>query len=221
MMQRDGDVRSVAALGEPVRRDLYRYVVGRRTPVSRDEAAAGLGIARHVAKFHLDRLVADGLLDTEYRRPPGRTGPGAGRPSKLYLRARRDIAVSLPQRRYDLAGMVLAEAASTARTGVAMDTALRSAATGLGRSLAAASDAGADVAEVLAEYGYEPQVQPDRTILLNCPFHQLAQDYTEVVCGLNLDLIRGLLRGRKVSDVRARLDPGPDRCCVVLTAPGS
>src|SRR4051794_35344309 len=92
------DVASVAALGEPVRRDLYRYVVTQHDPVSREAAAAATGVAHHVAKFNLDRLVAEGLLDVEYSRPPGRGGPGAGRPAKLYRRAARDISVSLPER---------------------------------------------------------------------------------------------------------------------------
>ena len=61
-----------AALAEPVRRDLYLYVVGQPEPVSRDQAAAGVGVPRHTAKFHLDRLVEEGLLDTEFRRLSGR-----------------------------------------------------------------------------------------------------------------------------------------------------
>src|SRR5665213_1103563 len=98
----DLQVSSVAALGEPVRRALYRYVVEQGKPVSRDEAAAGVGVARHVAKFHLDRLEEDGLLEAEFSRPPGRrAGPGAGRPSKLYRRSSHELSVSLPERQYD------------------------------------------------------------------------------------------------------------------------
>src|SRR3569833_1547391 len=104
------DVASLAALSEPVRRALYRFVVAQDRPVSRENAAAGVGVPHHVAKFTLDRLVADGLLDVEYRRPPGRSGPGAGRPTKLYRRAARRFAVSLPERHYDVVGRILAEA---------------------------------------------------------------------------------------------------------------
>ena len=70
----DAQVARVAALGEPVRRSLYRFVVAQPDAVSREQAAAGVGVAHHVAKFHLDRLESDGLLEVEYRRPPGR-GP--------------------------------------------------------------------------------------------------------------------------------------------------
>src|SRR5439155_9153327 len=104
----DTQVAGVAALGDPVRRALYRYVVAQPGPVSRDQAAVGVGVPHHVAKFHLDKLEADGLLEVEFSRPPGRGGPGAGRPAKLYRRASREVAVSLPERRYDLAGRVMA-----------------------------------------------------------------------------------------------------------------
>jgi predicted ArsR family transcriptional regulator len=103
-------VTSIAALAEPVRRDLYQFVASQTEPVSRERAAAGVGVAQHVAKFHLDKLVDDELLEFEFRRPPGRQGPGAGRPSKVYHRSAREVAVSLPERHYELAGRLLAEA---------------------------------------------------------------------------------------------------------------
>src|SRR3954452_14917889 len=120
----DERLRRLAALGEPLRRALYCHVVAQSTPVSRDQAAAGIGVARHVAKFHLDKLAEDGLLATEYQRPPGRTGPGAGRPAKVYRRADYEIAVSLPERRYDLAAHVMADAiaASTGSGAPVRDT---------------------------------------------------------------------------------------------------
>jgi predicted ArsR family transcriptional regulator len=68
----DAQVTGIAALGEPIRRALYRYVVAQAAPVNRDQAAEGAGVARHVAKFHLDKLVEDGLLDVTYARPTGR-----------------------------------------------------------------------------------------------------------------------------------------------------
>ena len=86
----EAGVAAVAALAEPARRALYAFVSGQDEPVSREQAAAGAGVARHVAKFHLDKLVEDGLLDFEFRRPPGRRGPGAGRPAKVYRRSERE-----------------------------------------------------------------------------------------------------------------------------------
>ena len=100
----------LAPLADPVRRSLYGFVVAQPEPVDRDAAAAGVGIGRPLAAFHLDRLAAAGLLEVEYHRRSGRTGPGAGRPAKFYRRARgRETSVSLPPRRYDDLAEILAE----------------------------------------------------------------------------------------------------------------
>jgi predicted ArsR family transcriptional regulator len=217
------DVASVAALSEPVRRDLYRYVVAQDRPVSREAAAAGVGVAHHVAKFNLDKLVTDGLLEVEYARPSGRSGPGAGRPAKLYRRAARDISVQLPERRYDLAGQVLAEAITIAgRDGVPVGDALRTAARAAGHRLGGATrgarHAGAAeaVSDILDRVGYEPRAATGGLILANCPFHHLAKQYRQLVCGMNLDLIDGLLDTFCPGELGARLDPAPDRCCVTI-----
>jgi predicted ArsR family transcriptional regulator len=215
------DVASIAALSEPVRRALYRHVVMQDRPVSREDAAAGVGVPHHVAKFNLDKLVADGLLDVEYRRPPGRTGPGAGRPAKLYRRAARDIAVSLPERHYDLAGEVLAEAITIAtRNDLPVSDALHTVARNVGNRMGGTAEPGADpgqaIGDVLARQGYEPRRTADGIVLANCPFHSLAQHYTDLVCGMNLDLIDGLLDRLDPGRMTAHLDPGPGRCCVTI-----
>src|SRR5919112_5469764 len=104
------DVAAVAALAEPTRRRVYDHVVRQPAPVDRDEVAAVVGLPRTTAAFHLDRLAQCGLLDVHFERRSGRTGPGAGRPSKLYRRADAAVAVSIPERHYDLAGDLLAGA---------------------------------------------------------------------------------------------------------------
>src|SRR5215207_9909862 len=96
------DIEAVALLGEPARRALYDAVIDGNRPLSRDQAAKAAGVSRALAAFHLDKLVAAGLLDVEYRRLTGRTGPGAGRPSKLYRRGSREVGVSLPERHYEV-----------------------------------------------------------------------------------------------------------------------
>lgn len=223
----DRQVASVAALGEPVRRELYRYVVAQPEPVSREQAAAGVGVAHHVAKFHLDKLEEDGLLDVEYRRPPGRSGPGAGRPAKLYRRSARRIMVSLPEHRYDLAGRVLAEAVTVAqRSGRPVETVVTEAAYAAGRALGEqgrAAAAGANRGDrveaaraVLTVGGYEPRVEAGRIVLANCPFHALAESYPELMCGINVDLVNGMLDALPATGLRATLDPAPGRCCVTV-----
>ena len=225
-------VNGVGALAEPARRALYLYVVAQPEPVSRDQAAAGAGLPRHTAKFHLDKLVADGLLDIEYRRLSGRRGPGAGRPTKLYRRSSRQVTVTLPPRHYDLAGQILARAVEdAARDGVPVLQAVQRAAVDAGHRLGAAQrprddgsavldDAAAldGVAAVLAAHGYEPRVQGDRVVLANCPFHALAREHAALVCGMNLQLITALLDELGRRNVLAGLDPAPQRCCVTLTS---
>ena len=224
----DDRLARIAALGEPIRRALYRYVVSQREPVGRDQAAEAVQVARHTAKFHLDRLEADGLLESEYSRPAGRRGPGAGRPAKRYRRAAHELAVSLPGRRYDIAGRVLARAiTASGQTGAPVAESVREAARSEGRALGASATAQcADdpsteaavqaVLGVLADYGYEPHPAEASVELVNCPFHALAEENRGLVCGMNLDLISGLLDECPRSGLCARLDPAPDRCCVVL-----
>ncbi len=215
-------VSGVSALAEPVRRRLYLYVVAQPDAVGRDEAATEVGVARHTAKFHLDRLVEDGLLTTEFRRLSGREGPGAGRPAKLYRRAARDVSVSLPERRYDLAGQLLAAALEAAEeTGEPPSAALDRLASLEGRRLAEAAagrgvPARAAALAVLEEHGFEPRVEDDEVALVNCPFHTLAQQHTGLVCGMNLRLLEGVLDGLPGTGLVARLAPEAGSCCVRL-----
>ena len=222
-------VSRLAALAEPVRRDLFRYVVEQSDPVSRDQASEGVGVARHTAKFHLDKLVEEGLLDTEFRRLSGRTGPGAGRPTKLYRRSGREVSVTVPDRRYDLAGRLMAGAIERAAAdGSDVVSALHRAAAEHGATLgrlareAAAPRAGRAarldaVRATLAEHGYQPRAADGVVTLANCPFHALAQEHTDLVCGMNLALVTELAEQAAGPDLATRLDPAPGRCCVILT----
>jgi predicted ArsR family transcriptional regulator len=208
----------IGALAEPVRRDLYRYVVAQPGPVSREQAAAGVGAALHTVKFHLDKLVDAGLLDVEFRRLTGRTGPGAGRPAKLYKRAAGELAVSLPQRRYDLAGRILAAAVDRATDGsVPLDDAVRTAARDAGTRAGAAA---ADLTDALVAQGFEPRAEQGQVVLTNCPFDALAREHTTLVCGLNEEFVGGLLEGVGCAGWRACLEPEEGLCCVRLRAAG-
>ena len=202
-------IAALSALDDPVRRRLYKHVSGATEPVGRDAAAAAAGVTRSLAAYHLDRLAAEGLLEVAYERRSGRSGPGAGRPAKVYARAEREFSASAPPRDYGLAARLLAEAAARDRGGAA-GSAQRDAAGRLGRE--AAGEPG-DVVQLLAARGYEPYDDDGVLRLRNCPFHAAARQHPEVVCDMNLALLRGLLDGR---DVEAVLEPGPGRCCVAL-----
>ncbi|MHA6793917.1 helix-turn-helix transcriptional regulator [Pseudonocardia bannensis] len=227
MQECEGDqVAAVAALDEPTRRRLYDYVVRQPGPVSRDEAATALELPRTTAAFHLDRLADQRLLDVVFERRTGRTGPGAGRPAKLYRRATCEITVSLPERRYDLAGQLLAATVEDAdRSGVSPRAVLDRRAYELGaqlaqsaRAAAGGQDGRATAWRVLEAYGYEPRAHDSDVALGNCPFHALVRQHTELVCGMNLRVLTGLLDGLAPTGLGARLDPASGRCCVKLEA---
>jgi predicted ArsR family transcriptional regulator len=185
-------IAALAALDDPTRRAAFDLVAHSATPVSRDAAAEALGISRRAAAFHLDRLAAQGLLAVEYRRPPGRSGPGAGRPAKLYRRIEDEIAVSVPSRQYDLvAGVLAAAAAESIDTGTAVQDLLDQTAYQTGRTIGAAAGT---LLTALEDAGYDPRGDdPDGALILaNCPFHRLARQFTALVCGMNLQLLRGV-----------------------------
>ena len=225
--RRGGEIASISALDDPIRLKLYTFVIEASEWVNRDQAALGLGIARHVVKFNLDKLEEDGLLEVEYKRPSGRQGPGAGRPSKYYRRSPREISVSLPERHYDFAGSLLARAIVESKDiGTSIVEALHKSACIAGKSIAKEvadrvgptpdeSRVDEGIIEVLKERGYEPKSDPRGISLLNCPFHSLAQEYTSLVCGMNEDLIGSLLEDLP-TQLHALLQPEAGHCCVRL-----
>jgi predicted ArsR family transcriptional regulator len=188
--------------------------------------------------YHLDKLVEAGLLTATYQRPPGRSGPGAGRPAKLYTRSDRVFAVTVPPREYELAARLLVQAVEADASGHSR-TVLLEAARRLGAELVLAGGrdgelaghGGADLGQnadrgqnaglerTLAGHGYEPGRGEDGVIRLrNCPFHQLAEHHREVVCGMNLGLIEGVMAGLGTQGLRPVLDPRPGHCCVAIGA---
>jgi predicted ArsR family transcriptional regulator len=225
-------IRRVAALDEPLRRRIFELVRRSRRALTRADIAGELGISRKLAAFHLDKLLARGLLKTHFARPPGRSGPGAGRSAKFYEPADVEIEITIPERRYDMAGALLAEAVRTEAPGErARDAALRVSrerghalgeqvrgerklrSLGPERTLAVAK-------EVLEEQGYEPYTDERRIVALrNCPFHALAQQSRDLMCGMNQAYIDGVLRGLGNDSVEAVLECKPGDCCVTLRAP--
>ncbi len=223
------DLDAIGALAEPSRRALYDYVTGRRAWVSREEAADAVGLQRAIAAHHLDRLAADGLLEVDYQRQGARSGPGAGRPAKVYRRSPGERRVSLPPRRYDLAGRLLAEAADRSRTaGTPIEQAIDRAARDEGRRIGAEARLAlgrhtgraarrARILDQLRLRGFEPEAQDDGGIVLhNCPFHLLAAEHTELICGMNVCMLDAALAELGDTGLDARLEPEADHCCVRL-----
>jgi predicted ArsR family transcriptional regulator len=205
------DLDALASLTDRVRRQAYQVVADGTGPVGRDEVADALGVGRTLAAFHLDKLVGAGLLEVSYARRSGRTGPGAGRPAKLYRVAAAEHAVSVPPRAYRSAAELLAEAVEQAGA----EQTLYNVAQKHGRRIPPC----ADVTEVLAGQGYAPVADgPDRIELRNCPFHRLAEQFPPVICGMNLAMVTGLLAGAGLDGAwAARMDAAPGRCCVTVS----
>lgn len=217
---------SLGMLADDLRRRMYLFIRNRGRPVGRDEAADAVGISRTLAAFHLDKLVEKGLLKADYMRLSGRRGPGAGRPSKVYEPTKAEVAVSIPSRSYDFAGRVLLKALVLQSGNSASDAVRRAA---FDEGLEVGRDArrahklrGPNarkilqlVRRVLEDHGYEPYRDEDGALRLrNCPYHALAQESVELVCGMNRAFIAGILEGLGNTSIVADLDPRPGECCV-------
>ena len=212
------DVASISSLDDPVRSAVYFYVAGAVDDVSRDEAAHAVGVSRRVAAFHLDRLVRDGWLDVTFRRLGQRTGPGAGRTSKLYRRSAQRASVSVPARNYELMTRLLTSAVRRARGSTAlreMEPGAREFGAKVGGSIQPQSLSG--MLARLADEGFEPVVDPAGVVRMrNCPYHEVSRENRDLTCGLNLAFMDGLTAGAGVEGVTAVLEPQPGWCCVAL-----
>ena len=225
-------VAAVAALDQPLRLELHRMLSSAGGWVTRDDAAESLGIARSVAAFHLDKLADAGVVEVRFERLGGRNGPGAGRPSKLYRLASSEVSASVPARRYDLAGSLLATAVvESSRSGEPVAKCLAATAESTGRvggrelrercTQEKRSPVSRDlVIAALQSHGYEPETTSQGEIdLCNCPFHSLVEQHRDLVCNMNQNFLTGLLDGiEPASALTAKLDPRPGYCCVRIAA---
>jgi predicted ArsR family transcriptional regulator len=220
----DATIRAVAALDEEQRLRLYEFIRAARRPVSRDEAAAAVGISRKLAAFHLDKLVEVGLLRSRLR------AVGAarvGRRPKMYEPADTDIQVSIPARRHEILADILTQAvlteeqhgsakAAAARAahergftaGATVRDRIRPGRLGAERALTLAEG-------ILAKCGFDPDRDgPGCLRLRNCPFHPIAASAPELICELNLAFMTGLIAGLHARTVEAVLAPAAGERCV-------
>jgi predicted ArsR family transcriptional regulator len=183
--------------------------------MSRDQLVRVLNLAPSTATFHLERMVRDGLLETESRKLGPKTGPGSGRPTKLYKPAIEEVHVSFPAREYELAGRLLASAIhASIQTGEPVEEALQTVAYAEGQKLGLLAG---NLEKALTDNGFEPEADAQGLALTNCPFHRLAKDNSRLVCGLNAALLKGTLDG--CDDKQHYVAPTPEgsACCARLT----
>lgn len=232
--EKQADVEAIAALQGPTRRAIYVAVRRARDPLTREDVADATGVSPRLAGFHLEKLCDLGLVTCWYQRPPGRSGPGAGRTSKYYGPSEREVHASFPERRYDLAAAIFLEALQRERPDErAVRTVLRAARTrgraigedfrsskrtsfrGTGLAMRAAS-------ELLGELGYEPYTTDSNTLALrNCPFHILSNADPTTACEMNQAFIQGMIRGMGAGRLDASLTRPPGHCCVTVSSRGS
>jgi predicted ArsR family transcriptional regulator len=219
-------VAAIAALDDDVRGALYACVRGADEPVTRESAAQAVGISRKLAAFHLDKLVDAGLLEAG---TGPRTGPRVGRAPKVYSPARETVAVCVPPRDLGLLARVLLDALVSRSTAESGTAAAARVAAEHGRQRGAderdrlrpgrlgAERAVTITSRLLAEQGFEPHRAAETVRLRNCPFHPLAAERPDVVCGLNRAFVQGLLTGLQAEHaVEPVLAPRPGECCVEL-----
>jgi len=205
---------------------MYLFVRRQQEAINRVDVAKEFGVSSKLAAFHLDKLADEGLLDFHYARPPGRSGPGAGRPAKVYKASDAEIELSLPERRYDMLGTLLVDTVNA--EGESTTERARSVAYEAGLTLGkkvreerrlrppGAERAMAVAAEVLGDYGFEPLRTDSEVSLRNCPFHALAQHAPTLVCTMNQGFVDGLMRGLGNETVKVHLQPTEGQCCVRL-----
>jgi len=211
-------------LSEPTRREVFECVRRAREPLTRDEVASRSGINRRLATFHLDRLSDAGLLLVDYARPEGRSGPGAGRPAKRYTASTTELDLSVPPRHYEFAARLLAQAIQTGPGDAVASSMVVARAEGkrigelrLGSGRSGSKHEKARLLDSLVALGYEPVLEEPSTIRLrNCPFRSAAEVAPDLVCGMNCELVAGLLEGLELDPSAAELAPSPPDCCVTV-----
>ena len=241
-MQRTGHTeqeieRLASALGDPTRRRVFFYVRQSTEPMTKDDVAAAVGIDRRLAGFHLDKLVEQGFLAADYRRREGGSGPGAGRPPKIYRLADPEAAVTLPERHYDwLAELLLRameepgpEAPQVRLERVGFDFGRRLAEEQLAENRpghrTTPTQAIAEVVRLLSRFGFAARTDGHDAIrACSCPFEEMAFHDPERICGLDRSIWRGILSvyspSATLSDTTARA-AGDDACVAHVVEAGA
>jgi predicted ArsR family transcriptional regulator len=197
----------------------------RQTPEGRgvQELAEQLGLHVNTVRFHLDRLVAEGVVarQVEERSEPGR-------PRLAFSAVSRS-----GKRSYRLLAQILASFVSGA-----MPDAV-TAATGAGRAWGhylterpppyRRTDDEESVSEllrILGDIGFVPELVQSgerREIWLrHCPFREVAEAHLDVVCAVHLGLMQGALAEMRAPLTAERLEPFVEpSLCVARLGDGS
>jgi predicted ArsR family transcriptional regulator len=193
-----------SAFGDPTRRDIYLFARESDGGVTAGEVADRFDMHANVARHHLDKLAAGGYVEVHLERPEG---GGAGRPSKHYCVADKDVPLEFPAKKDDLLvtllGRALALLPAEAAEAMAEDVGEQ-----YGRALAAQMAPGENhrtfrnalhaVAEALTAHGFAAHAEARgsslRIIAEQCPFGDAATEHP-VMCAVDRGMVRGMLAG--------------------------
>ncbi len=205
------------------RREVLRLLRASANPMSILTIADALGVHPNTVRFHLDVLVGDGQVEQV---APGRKGPG--RPPLMFQAVRQMDRGGT--RHYRLLAEILSTALATERNSTdKAQTAGRE--WGLRMESPSDGDTRAEEAvdrlvEMLDELGFAPErraTNGDQQIgLRHCPFLELAETRTAVVCPIHLGLMQGAMEtwGSPVTVDRLEAFVEPDLCLAHLGAAG-
>jgi len=209
------------------RRQILEAIHRSPAPLCASEIAGRAGIHPNTARFHLDALVADGVVE---RMPAEPRGPG--RPRIVY-RARPGMALG-GERRYRVLAEILLGYLTSVTSGGTAATAAADAGRAWGEHVipraaplheVGCAEAVARVLMMLDELAFAPETVagdddvPAQVRLRHCPFLELAEDHSDIVCSLHLGLIQGAFAGLRSPMTASELIPfgEPDACLVRLT----
>jgi predicted ArsR family transcriptional regulator len=193
------------------------------------EIAEVLGVHANTVRFHLDSLVGDGQVEQV---EPGRKGPG--RPPLMFQAVRQMDRGGT--RHYKLLAEILslglaadedpsAKALAAGRAwGQKVEAGLEAEAQ---EATASADDSIERLVDVLDELGFAPELRMSngekQVGLRHCPFLELAETGSKVICPVHLGLMQGALETWSAPVTVDRLEPfvEPDLCLAHLKSVGA
>lgn len=202
---------------------MLRLLQAADAPLSIAQIADELGVHPNTVRFHLDTLVEEGRV--EHTEPDHR---GRGRPALMFQAIRQMDRGGTRHFRLLAEILTIGLAADQDPSGKAL-----AAGREWGRRLRppdhldeepAAADTTDQLVDMLDELGFAPERLESDTVgleklgLRHCPFLELAEEATDVVCPIHLGLMQGALEVIDASMTVDRLDPfaQPDLCVAHL-----
>jgi predicted ArsR family transcriptional regulator len=233
-----------SAFGDPTRREIYLFAHERSEDdgagVTAADVAEQFALHPNVARHHLDKLAGGGYVEVA----TGRTGSGAGRPSKRYRVTSPEMTLEVPVRHDDLLVTLLGKALSLlpakdaeamaeevgVQYGQAMAAAMGPTATPISgapatgavqRSFRTALHA---VADALTAHGFAAHAERHgdglRIVSDHCPFGGAAIEHP-VICAVDRGLVRGMLGalyGEADASTSKSRPMGDDHCITLLSS---